>query len=69
VRRDVRVVDFCAERNLPVVVTLGGGYRDDAWEVQYASIRRTIETYGVARAGEGPYPPRQPTLKEKYYTK
>ncbi len=67
-RRDAMVIDICAERGIPVVVTLGGGYRDDAWEAQYASIRRTIEKYGLA-SGRPPYPPRPPTGKEQLYTK
>lgn len=45
-----------------------GGYSDQAWAVQYASVRRTIETYGLAE-GERPYPQRKPGLKEKLYVK
>lgn len=47
VRRDAMVIDECVRRGVPVVMTLGGGYRQDAWEVQCASIRRTIQTYGL----------------------
>jgi len=68
VRRDAMVIDECARRGIPVAMTLGGGYRADAWEVQYASIRRTIEKYGLAGGGR-PYPPREATAKEKFHTK
>ena len=46
VRRDAMVIDECVRRHVPVVVTLGGGYSRDAWAVQYASIRRTLEVHG-----------------------
>ncbi|MHC4294479.1 MAG: histone deacetylase family protein [Planctomycetota bacterium] len=48
VKRDAMVIDECVRREIPVVMTLAGGYSENAWEVQYASIRRTIETYGLA---------------------
>jgi histone deacetylase 11 len=67
VRRDAYVIDSCAGRKVPVVMVTGGGYSPQAWQVQYQSIRRTIETYGLA--GERPYPPREPTTKEQLYTK
>ena len=65
--RDAAVIDACVERGIPIVMTMGGGYSDEAWEVQYASIRRTLETYGLA-AGP-PHPQRKATVKEKFYTK
>jgi len=68
IRRDAMVIDECVRRGIPVAMTLGGGYRADAWEVQYASIRRTIEKYGLAGGGR-PYPPREATAKEKFHTK
>ena len=34
------------ELRVPIVMTLGGGYSRGAWAVQYASIRRTLETHG-----------------------
>jgi len=49
VERDATVIDECVRREIPVAMTLGGGYAPDSWKVQYASIRRTIETYGLAR--------------------
>ena len=52
VRRDAMVIDECVRRGIPVVMTLGGGYSKNAWHVQYASIRRTIETHGVGDATE-----------------
>ena len=67
VERDAVVVDACVRRHIPVVMLLGGGYSQQAWAVQYASIRRTIDTYGLA-AGP-PHPPRKPTPKEKLYVK
>ncbi|HUX01223.1 MAG: histone deacetylase [Phycisphaerae bacterium] len=67
VARDACVVDEAVRRGVPVVVTLGGGYSLDAWHVQFASVRRTIETYGLA--ANRSYPPRPPTAKEKLYTK
>jgi histone deacetylase 11 len=65
VRRDAMVIGACADRGLPVVMTLGGGYSAGAWAVQLASVRRTIGTYG--RAGEPRL--RKATAKEKLYTK
>jgi len=67
VRRDAYVIDACAGRKIPLVMVTGGGYSPEAWQVQYQSIRRTIETYGLA--GERPYPPRGPTTKEQLYVK
>jgi histone deacetylase 11 len=67
VRRDAVVIDQCARRGIPVAMTLGGGYGPTSWEAQYASIRRTLLTYGLA--GRPGYPPRDPTAKERYYTK
>jgi histone deacetylase 11 len=68
VRRDAMVIDACAARDIPVVMTLGGGYSKQAWRAQYGSVKRTILKYGLA-GGERPYPRRRPTLKEKLYTK
>ena len=67
VDRDAVVVDECVRRGLPVVIVLGGGYSKQAWAVQYASIRRTIATYGLVNGP--PHPRRDPSLKEKLYTK
>ena len=67
VQRDAAVIDACAQRGIPVAMVLGGGYSDRAWRVQYASVRRTIERYGL-ESGR-PYPPRDPSIKEKVYTK
>ncbi|MHC4180867.1 MAG: histone deacetylase family protein [Planctomycetota bacterium] len=44
VRRDGYVVDTCVRHGIPVAMTLGGGYSRQAWKVQYASIRRVLET-------------------------
>lgn len=66
VQRDATVIDACVARGIPVVVTMGGGYSESAWEVQFASVRRTIETYGLDPAVERTG--RKPTLGEKFYT-
>ena len=68
VARDAMVIDECVKRDLPVVMTLGGGYSKQAWEVQHASIERTLKKYGGA-ATQTPHPRREPTGKEKLYTK
>ena len=47
VRRDSYVVDRCAQRGIPVAMTLGGGYSRQAWRVQHASILRILETHGA----------------------
>ena len=68
VQRDAMVIDECVQRNLPVAMVLGGGYSKQAWEVQYASIERTLKKYGIT-GGRPPHPRRNPTGKEKLYTK
>jgi len=50
--RDRLVLGLCAERHLPVVVTLGGGYGDpmeDTLAVHENTVRALLETYGTAR--------------------
>ena len=64
VKRDAMVIDECVKRKIPVVMTLGGGYSKQAWEVQYASITRTLKKHGL-KQGQ----PRPPTVKEKLHTK
>jgi hypothetical protein len=52
--RDAMVIDACVRRGVPVVMTLGGGYSKQAWEVQYASVMRTLERHGgVQKGGDG----------------
>ena len=68
VRRDAMVIDRCVSEGIPVVMCLGGGYSEQAWLVQYDSIRRTIKKYGLTGRSR-PYPPRSPTMKEKLHTK
>lgn len=68
VRRDAMVIDECVQRGIPVLMVLGGGYSKRAWEVQYESVRRTVERYGL-RSRKRPYPRRDPTVKERIYTK
>jgi len=48
VKRDQMVINACAKRQIPVVMTLGGGYSKYAWRSQYKSIRNIIEKYAVA---------------------
>jgi acetoin utilization deacetylase AcuC-like enzyme len=43
VKRDWLVIEACRQRNVPIVMTLGGGYSRDAWHAQYMSIRNIIE--------------------------
>ena len=70
VRRDAMVIDECVRREMPVIMVLGGGYSRQAWKVQYESVRRTIEKHGLRSPGApGPYPRREPTGKERIYTK
>lgn len=40
--RDARVIDACVEREIPVVMLLGGGYSKDAWTTQFESIRQIL---------------------------
>ena len=47
VNRDQAIIDACIERNLPVVLTLSGGYSKDAWKSQYLSIKSLIERQGL----------------------
>ncbi len=42
--RDQMVVSACRARNIPVIMTLAGGYRADAWRVQAHSIANIIRS-------------------------
>lgn len=42
VTRDWMVIESCLERNLPVVMTLAGGYSRDSWRIQYQSLRNIL---------------------------
>ena len=53
VKRDHAIIQACAERNLPVVLTLSGGYSPDAWRSQYLSIKNLIEEYGLKSNAAG----------------
>ena len=48
VDRDQLIVDECIKRKLPVVLTLSGGYSQDAWKAQYASVKNLIDRQTVA---------------------
>lgn len=50
VKRDHAIVEACVQRNLPVVLTLSGGYSPDAWKSQYLSVKNLIEVYGLEDA-------------------
>ena len=47
--RDAIIVENCVKRKIPVVLTLSGGYSQDAWRAQYLSVRNLIETYGMKK--------------------
>ncbi len=68
VQRDAMVIDACRQRNIPVVTTIGGGYRPNAWPAQSASIARTIQTYSSLNSAP-PHTPRKPTIKENLYSR
>jgi len=59
VRRDAMVIDECVRRGIPVAMTLGGGYKPDAWRAQAASILRTLVRHGGATR----------TVERRYYGK
>jgi len=46
-QRDWMIVDRCVKNGLPVVLTLSGGYSENAWHSQYLSIKRLIKSYGL----------------------
>ena len=46
-QRDWMIVDRCVKKNLPVVLTLSGGYSKNAWHSQYLSIKRLVESFGL----------------------
>ena len=50
VKRDARIIEACHKRNLPVVLTLSGGYSPDAWKAKHLSIKHILETYGLAES-------------------
>jgi histone deacetylase 11 len=67
IERDRAVFDEAQRRGIPIVMVLGGGYSEDAWRVQYHSIRNLIEHYGDRSATASPG--RSATLSERLYTK
>ena len=58
VERDSYVIDTCVARGIPVAVTLGGGYSQQAWSVQHASITEIVKKHGLVR--RQPSPPEKP---------
>jgi len=49
ISRDGMVFAEAHRRGVPIVMVLGGGYSQEAWKVQYRSIRLLIERYGLKR--------------------
>ena len=47
-QRDAMIIDRCVKQNIPVVLTLSGGYSKNAWRSQYLSIKGLIQEYGLA---------------------
>ncbi len=43
VKRDALVINACRKRNIPVVMTLAGGYSPNAWRAQYKSIKNILK--------------------------
>ena len=43
VERDAMVFEEARRRGIPILMTLGGGYSKQAWQVQYESIRRQLQ--------------------------
>ncbi len=54
VARDAMIVKYCVVRNIPVVLTLSGGYSPEAWKAQYQSIKNLIGTYSMATGESSP---------------
>ena len=52
-KRDALIVEHCVKRNIPVVLTLSGGYSADAWKAQYLSVSNLIKHYGVTPKRNG----------------
>ncbi len=46
VDRDCAIVDAAVACGVPVVMLLGGGYSDEAWEVQHRSILQILDAHG-----------------------
>ncbi len=47
VQRDQYLIDLCVEKDVPVVLTLAGGYSKNAWQSQFQSIRNIVKRYQV----------------------
>ncbi len=73
VERDRRVFAEADRRGVPIVMTLGGGYSEGAWQAQLQSIRSLIKNYGMQHGDRGRSArhraARRPTIKERVYTK
>lgn len=60
-KRDRFVVESCKERRIPMLITLGGGYSDRAWESTYHLLRFLLTDEVPKNDKE------KPTPSEKYY--
>ncbi|MFT7630660.1 MAG: histone deacetylase 11, partial [Mariniblastus sp.] len=52
-RRDHMIVEACVQRKIPVVLTLSGGYRKDAWKAQHLSVKNLINSYKLSDVRPG----------------
>lgn len=43
--RDMMIIDHCVAEKVPVVLTLAGGYSDNAWHAQYTSLKGILHKY------------------------
>ena len=48
-KRDLYVVDECRKRNIPVAMTLSGGYSTESWQIHAEGIAELIRKYDKAR--------------------
>lgn len=48
-----RLVAASVEREVPVVLTLSGGYSKNAWRAQFLSIKNLLQVYGLAKKASG----------------
>ena len=64
VQRDAAIFAACSKRKIPVVFTTSGGYSKNAWHAQYESIKKLIETYGLAENKKSQLPEEQAAGKK-----
>jgi len=49
-RRDELVIDYFADRNIPLAMVFSGGYGPSVWRVHYYAVRRLLERSGSSFA-------------------